>query len=878
MDHGDHWAKLEEDDRGVALPSVAPRAVGHHQMPSLFLNGHTPRPPTEAYSGYTLMVAGRRTGKTSFLRLLLDTSVIASTATSEQLTSVAKFVQGCSGPTGHIRTVSIDVDCDSGEHGPSYPLTLTLIDTPSLDFEDEAASDRLTSEIQRHVESRLAESAEDENKARHGDHHVHLCVYFLDPDLIVPPSIPTPPMPVVSRARTDSLSHSEPEPVILDPPVMTNPDLCRPVLPATDINTIRRLSARVNVLPVVARADTLTNERLAAVKLAIRRDLADAGIGFGIFDMAPTPQDIHSQYAQHKDAGSQPVNGNFANVLASRPSRNGHSLTSSPTGSPIAPATLLLPYALISPDIYCHNDGVPRPAPSRHELVLQYTPSHNRTVVKGHSPSCKLETGRFTRCYRWGSLDVLDPNHSDFLYLRGAVFEHMQTLHKYTKEYLLGKFMENYQPQVTYHSLQQISLPPPARPPPSLLQASRPVLAIDTAPNQAAAIRHASLALPPPTADGRRSPLRGPESVMSNGSTKTPSNGTSQYFTIASFVTQLPGDAMRTSQKQRPKKITVACNFCRSRKLKCDGGRPACGQCVKRSNPCDYMPNMRRGGVRKPRKQDDSDSESASCDDEQSLEHESQSPEVPSRPVSRKGSNMTMFLTEPLPGSGQLTASLDRRENVPRLPALVLPKPNLPGPPSASYRTDDPSHIAALPTPVTGIPSSSSAHADLTLPPIRTEPDLPSPSRRRTTVPPRKGHRSLKYGPKVVACNFCRARKTKCDGAHPSCSSCSRRSLQCSYVNDPTNTGPPGPVRKKKIVAPVSEALQSSPRLTQAPPPLTPASAPPRMAYGQMGPPSFGEGDMDLKRNLHDAQQQLPPKKMRLEGNSGVPVAVAAGP
>ena len=30
------------------------------------------------------------------------------------------------------------------------------------------------------------------------------------------------------------------------------------------------------------------------------------------------------------------------------------------------------------------------------------------------------------------------------------------------------------------------------------------------------------------------------------------------------------------------------------------------------------------------------------------------------------------------------------------------------------------------------------------------------------------------------------ARKTRCDGAHPTCSSCSRRSLRCNYVNDPT--------------------------------------------------------------------------------------------
>lgn len=42
-----------------------------------------------------------------------------------------------------------------------------------------------------------------------------------------------------------------------------------------------------------------------------------------------------------------------------------------------------------------------------------------------------------------------------------------------------------------------------------------------------------------------------------------------------------------------------------ARKLKCDGGRPACGQCLKRSNPCDYAPqNKRRNTIRQPRRND----------------------------------------------------------------------------------------------------------------------------------------------------------------------------------------------------------------------------------------------------------------------------------
>lgn len=170
------------------------------------------------------------------------------------------------------------------------------------------------------------------------------------------------------------------------------------------------------MLPVIARADTLTNDRLAAVKLAVRRDLAEAGIGFGIFDM-----DSHAQYQHRKDAAepAHPVKGemvNGYNNLARRSSPHGHP---SPPNSPTI-SSLKLPYALISPEIYSHSDGVGRVPLSRHELVQQYTP-----LILCHSAS-KLTRNKFIRSYRWGSMDVLDPVHSDFMPLRTAIFHHME--------------------------------------------------------------------------------------------------------------------------------------------------------------------------------------------------------------------------------------------------------------------------------------------------------------------------------------------------------------------------------------------------------------------------------------------------------------------
>ncbi|KAH9947586.1 hypothetical protein B0H21DRAFT_778411 [Amylocystis lapponica] len=728
-------------------------------------------------SGYTLMVAGRRTSKTSFLRLLLDTSIVSQNVSRDQLASVSKFVQGCSGHTSHVRAVSIEIDLTAGDNDEPQPLSLTLIDTPSLDFDDEPAYQRTVSDILRHVDSRFVESIEDERKALAGDHHVHLCIYFLDPDLIVPPVVPAPPVPV-SRARTNSLSHPDAEPVILEPSVTANPILCRPTLPAADIATIRRLSSRVNVLPVVACADTLTNERLAAVKMAIRRDLAEAGIGFGIFDLDTFPQQPHHYKDSVESSAfknkSDSVNGynNHVNVVSSN--------APSPPSTPASPSILRLPFALISPDIYSHSDGVSRTPPSRHELLVQYTPSHHLYTPK-NQPSSKAVLGKFTRSYRWGSLDVMDASHCDFLPLRGAIFHHMQTLQKYTREYLLDKFRAEFQ-------LQNPTLPVQARAQPSasmsrlppISQGSRPVLAIDTAPSHMTGTRHTSLSV-----------SRG--GVAPNGDAGPPLT-VSAPPTLADTSPKTATSSR--SQRQRAKKITVACNFCRSRKLKCDGGRPACSQCSKRSNPCDYMANHKRRGNGRQRKQyAGSDSEGESGDDHSAeVENPSQSPEVVSQPPSRRNSNVSMLLTESLP---PLSAAIERREETSStLPPIAHATSNMLGPLPPDARLELPP-IATLSSSSAGMGRDESP----SLPSIKA-PDAQTTQRRRTSSATSGKSRTSNHGSKIVACNICRARKTRCDGAHPVCGSCARRSLACNYVNDPGSSKsrgkaggatPPGP-------------------------------------------------------------------------------------
>ncbi|KAJ3791245.1 GTP binding protein [Lentinula aff. detonsa] len=781
--------------------------------------------PVNSIPEFSLLVAGCRGGKTSLLRLLLDTCNISPRASRDQLASVAKFVQGCGSHTTHIRSTSIPVDLEA-EGGRE--LTLSLVDTPSLDFKDAAVTERSMLETLRYIEGRLSEAADTDWDQQ--NRLVHLCVYFLDPDQIIPSSIPAPPAPVVPRTRTNSFSQPDQEPVILEPPVTNNPLLHKPTLPPLDVLCIRRLSARVNVLPVIARADVLPNDRLSAIKMAVRRDLADAGIGFGIFDME-APYQLPDEIALSKSSDTSNGYGVQSNIATAG---------ASPPTSPNTHSMLRLPYALISPDVYGHSDGVPRLSLSRSDLIQTYTPSQYS------HPASKFMRGKFTRIYRWGSLDVLDPSHCDFGHLRSAIFHHMETLQKYTREYLFEKFRVDYKlpPQqqqllpTSRHSLAHLSSSHSRMP--SLGQPSRPVLAIDTAPNRPNTIlapRAMSVGRDIHSAPMSRN-VSDNVSVKSNGSTDTTAKGS----------------------KQRTKKITVACNFCRSRKLKCDGGRPSCTQCIKRSLPCDYMPqNRRRRGV--PRRADE-ESESESVDDPSDAP--SMSPQAASRPHSRRNSifdKHNEYGSSSLPPitGGDIPSSSRSRGTAS----------------SSAFDTELP-HIATLslpdPSPSTPGPPMSAP----SLPPIRPASEHQSAQRKRASTVPGKSTRQASHsGPKVVACNFCRARKTKCDGAHPACSSCARRSLSCSYVTDRRSGGDKARRASTSKVAAAAQRPPPTPQLDYIPSPPSSRMAP---------TPSTGVSDMyerrdvimadhesDLKRSAEYMDNLRPPKKMRVENNTGIP-------
>ncbi|KAF7365169.1 GTP binding protein [Mycena venus] len=721
----------------------------------------------------TLLVAGCRGGESHFHMIYPAQNTVLSNVPSDQGPPRTSF-----NPSRALCRDAVDTPQSLERRRSTLTSTgqsllrLPWSTPPSLDFKDDVYAERVVSETLRFIESRLAEGGDEDRVAQNGDRYVHLCIYFLDPDQILPPSVAAPPAPLVSRTRTNSFSQPDQEPVILEPPVTTNPLLYRPTLPLVEISTIRRLSARVNVLPVIAKADILSNDRLAAIKMAIRRDLADNGIGFGIFDI------------DHYPGGADDL-----------PPPNGTSLSAanSPPASPVASPLLRLPYALISPDIYSHSEGVQhRNLPSRADLVLQYTPFQ-------HSSSSKKNLrGKFVRTYRWGSVDVLDPNHSDFIPLRAAIFHHMKTLQKYTREYLFDKFRIECLPQrpSSRHIAPHPQLVPPHLTP--LSHSSRPILAIDTQAPRSASI-HRSASHPNP-----------------------------REIAIGGDMHSTPNSA--------------------ARKLKCDGGRPSCSQCMKRSNTCDYMPqNKRRGTVRVSRGEE---SESDSGDDRSAeFPETSLSPEV----SSRRSSN---FDTSP-----NLALMGDRRDELPPITSSSRTGYSAVGDQHTFFPDNELPHIATLSLPETS-PSTPGPMSAPSLPPLRPASEQQAAQRKRSaTVPGKSSRLPSTSGPKVVACNFCRARKTKCDGAHPSCSSCARRLLPCNYVHDPSSNGH-GQRKASSRRASTSKDSQRS----NSPPSSRLLPTPSSAGYEHREDVLI-EGDMDLKRSLEhpDAGRPSPSKKIKVD-------------
>ncbi|KAG9315716.1 Septin-domain-containing protein [Chiua virens] len=463
---------------------------------------------TRTPPAFNLMVVGARgTGKTSLLRLLLDTADISPAATGDQRASLNRFLKG-----GLKHTQTIDSACIEICESRYDRVLLTAIDTPGLEFASgkELSIEHQVTNIIKYIEEQYGATMNEESKVvrqSRGDQHVHLCIFMIDPTL-------------TRRVSRIQAGH---ERTISETTVRVSPTVDQPdeysdyvMMSPAELRVITRLASRVNVLPVIAKADSLTDESLFAVKTAVRRGLQQAGLDFGVFSALKPPfkGELHSQSPSQEEVMNgfhNGVNGTGHHIENSEPdgvtdcdievdrmprtvitlkgtrvsrsrSRSRRDLSSIAlderepqypdetdeetvanirfSAQTVTKSNLdtLLPFSLIAPE------PLRSPPPQRMGFTnadsksfldredsegasspIEGNASPDSSVTSRKSGLTKIppETlrGVFTRKFRWGTVDVLNPEHCDFAALRTAILlTHMKVLKVHTREVLYEKY------------------------------------------------------------------------------------------------------------------------------------------------------------------------------------------------------------------------------------------------------------------------------------------------------------------------------------------------------------------------------------------------------------------------------------------------------
>jgi cell division control protein 11 len=168
---------------------------------------------------FTLMVVGASgTGRTTFVNTLCESEVLAHKVADNPDT--AHIEEGI-----RIKPANVELEEDG------VRIALTIVDTPGFgdNIDNEFAFQEIVGYLERQYDDILAEESRIKRNPRFRDNRVHALLYFIPPT-----------------------GHS---------------------LREMDIELMRRLSPRVNVIPVIGKADSLTPSELRGFKKRIMEDI-----------------------------------------------------------------------------------------------------------------------------------------------------------------------------------------------------------------------------------------------------------------------------------------------------------------------------------------------------------------------------------------------------------------------------------------------------------------------------------------------------------------------------------------------------------------------------------------------------------------------------
>ncbi|KAK9460902.1 Septin-domain-containing protein [Lipomyces oligophaga] len=170
---------------------------------------------------FCIMVAGiSGTGRTTFLNTLCGQEVLTSAAAASFDPKEAHIDKGIT-----IHPITVDLEEDGAR------ISLTIVDTPGFgdNINNESCFSEIMGYLERQYDDILAEESRIKRNPRFRDNRVHVLLYFITPT-----------------------GHG---------------------LRELDIELMKRLSSRVNIIPVIGKADSLTPTELAENKKLIMEDI-----------------------------------------------------------------------------------------------------------------------------------------------------------------------------------------------------------------------------------------------------------------------------------------------------------------------------------------------------------------------------------------------------------------------------------------------------------------------------------------------------------------------------------------------------------------------------------------------------------------------------
>lgn len=173
---------------------------------------------------FTLMVVGQSgAGRTTFVNTLCESEVLPHKVCDRP--DLAHIEEGIK-----IKPINVELE----EEG--VRISLTIVDTPGFgdNIDNEFTFSEIVGYLERQYDDILAEESRIKRNPRFRDNRVHALLYVLTPT-----------------------GHA---------------------LREMDIELMRRLSPRVNVIPVIGKADTLTPSELSAFKRRVMEDIEHYGI------------------------------------------------------------------------------------------------------------------------------------------------------------------------------------------------------------------------------------------------------------------------------------------------------------------------------------------------------------------------------------------------------------------------------------------------------------------------------------------------------------------------------------------------------------------------------------------------------------------------